>query len=368
MKRIWKHAVPLLLMLAILAVPLSACSGGSTGDATPPDSGDSAAANQPSATYNWNLGCVNADPSVVPDFNSWGHGVQKFVDLVAEYTDGQITITPQWSSVLGGNPAMFEQMEMGELELYYGQPMSGADIRFGAWNIPYLFDTYEQIEAAVNPDSGEIYALADQWMGDHNAKLLSMAVGGIRGFANAKHEVITPEDVLDLKVRAYEDTVVLEFWKGLGTASVLAIPDIYSSLQTGTVDGLEMHPTEIIKSKYYEVTDYYTDIDWQWVNSGVLVIGDQFWNQLTPELQEAVQRAATEAAEYQNQLQKEDTDRAYEVLEENGLQVTLLTPEQKQAWIDYGRSFDATFSDMVGEEVFNQIMDISAKMKAEYPA
>lgn len=35
MKRIWKHAVPLLLMLAILAVPLSACSGGSTGDATP---------------------------------------------------------------------------------------------------------------------------------------------------------------------------------------------------------------------------------------------------------------------------------------------------------------------------------------------
>jgi len=129
-----------------------------------------------------------------------------------------------------------------------------------------------------------------------------------------------------------------------------------------------MHPTEIIKSKYYEVTDYYTDIDWQWVNSGVLVIGDQFWNQLTPELQEAVQRAATEAAEYQNQLQKEDTDRAYEVLEENGLQVTLLTPEQKQAWIDYGRSFDATFSNMVGEEVFNQIMDISAKMKAEYPA
>ena len=104
------------------------------------------------------------------------------------------------------------------------------------------------------------------------------------------------------------------------------------------------------------------------MNSGVLVIGDQFWNQLTPELQEAVQRAATEAAEYQNQLQKEDTDRAYEVLEENGLQVTLLTPEQKQAWIDYGRSFDATFSDMVGEEVFNQIMDISAKMKAEYPA
>ena len=74
MKRIWKHAVPLLLMLAILAVPLSACSGGSTGDATPPDSGDSAAANQPSATYNWNLGCVNADCRWFPTLTAGAMG------------------------------------------------------------------------------------------------------------------------------------------------------------------------------------------------------------------------------------------------------------------------------------------------------
>lgn len=354
-------AISVVLSFTLLVALLAGCQSGEGSGAPAADSGGQ-------ATYNWNLGCINADPAVVPDFNSWGHGVQKFVDLVAEYTDGQVIITPQWSSVLGGNPAMFEQLEMGELELYYGQPMSGADIRFGAWNIPYLFDTYEQIEAAIDPETGKIYAQADTWMTDHNAKLLSMAVGGIRGFANAKHEVVTPEDVLDLKVRVYEDTVVLEFWEGLGTASILAVPDIYSSLQTGTVDGLEMHPTEIIKSKYYEVTDYYTDIDWQWVNSAVLLVGNDFWNQLTPELQDAVQRAATEAAEYQNQIQIEDTERAYQVLEENGLQITLLTPEQKQTWVDYGRSFDDTFREMVGADVFDEIMAISNELKEEYPA
>ena len=362
MKRKKRTVMVGLLSFALLAALLAGCQSAG-GDGTPAADGGGE-----QTVYRWNLGCINADPAVVPDFNSWGHGVQKFVDLVEEYTDGQVIITPQWSSVLGGNPALFEQLEMGELELYYGQPMSGADIRFGAWNIPYLFDTYEQIEAAIDPETGKIYSQADGWMADHNAKLLSMAVGGIRGFANAKHEVITPEDVLDLKVRVYEDTVVLEFWEGLGTASILAVPDIYSSLQTGTVDGLEMHPTEIIKSKYYEVTDYYTDIDWQWVNSAVLLIGNDFWNQLTPELQEAVQRAATEAAEYQNQIQMEDTEQAYQVLEENGLQITLLTPEEKQTWIDYGRSFDDTFRDMVGAEVFDEIMAISEEVKAAYPS
>lgn len=362
MKRKKRTVMVGLLSFVLLAALLAGCQSAG-GDGTPAADGGGE-----QTVYRWNLGCINADPAVVPDFNSWGHGVQKFVDLVEEYTDGQVIITPQWSSVLGGNPALFEQLEMGELELYYGQPMSGADIRFGAWNIPYLFDTYEQIEAAIDPETGKIYSQADGWMADHNAKLLSMAVGGIRGFANAKHEVITPEDVLDLKVRVYEDTVVLEFWEGLGTASILAVPDIYSSLQTGTVDGLEMHPTEIIKSKYYEVTDYYTDIDWQWVNSAVLLIGNDFWNQLTPELQEAVQRAATEAAEYQNQIQMEDTEQAYQVLEENGLQITLLTPEEKQTWIDYGRSFDDTFRDMVGAEVFDEIMAISEEVKAAYPS
>lgn len=360
MKKRTRIVIAMLLCLTV-AFATAACGGSDKPATAPADTGSPAAPAAPAATPKadavvWNVGCINTDPAVSPELNAWGSMLLHFQQAVSEYTDGAIEIQIHWGGVLGGNPQLLEQCQMGELEVYSGQPMSGADPRFACWNIPYTWDSLEQIEKALDHGNGEIYKMSEEWVSDLGMHLLSMGASTMRGYANAKHEVIAPSDIKGLKSRVYEDELVRTFWDGLGQTQVLPVSDIYSALQTGAVDGLEMHATHIIVGKYYEVVKYYTDIDWQWTNSAMIIISDKAWTSITPEQQEAVRKAAWESSDIQTKEHIQNTKDAYGAMEAAGIQVTHLTPEQKQAWIDYAESQTETYKKIIGAETYDKYM------------
>lgn len=352
----------------ILAAGMAACGGSEQ----PGDSAGSALASVADTDTAapagekvvWNVGCINTDPAVSPDLNAWGDMLLRFKEAVEEYTDGAIEIQIHWGGVLGGNPQLFEQCAMGELEVYSGQPMSGSDSRFACWNIPYTWDSLEQVEKAIDQGEGEIFKMAEGWVSDHGMNLMAMGASTMRGYANSKKEVILPADVKGLKSRVYEDELVRAFWDGLTQTQVLPVSDIYSALQTGAVDGLEMHATHILVGKYYEVVKYFVDIDWQWTSSALIIISDKAWNSITPEQQEAVRKASWEAVNIQSKEQMEFTEQAYAAMEEKGIKVTTLTPEQKQEWVDYAKSQEDAYKKIIGDEMYDEWMAAVERAKA----
>lgn len=359
-----RRTLLILVMSAILIFAMSACGAASDKPATEPpaangSSADAPAADVPAASgkvYEWNFGTITPDPAITTEFNSWGMGFKKFIERVETESNGQIKITAHWQAVLGGSPQMFEQCEMGELDLFSAQPMSGADPRFAAWNIPYTFTSYDQVIKAIDPDNGKIYKMTEEWIADHNMKLLGLGCGAFRGLANSKHEVIKPEDMKDLKVRVYEDELVRTFWEGLGTTAVLPINDVYASLQTGNVDAVEMHDNQMMAGNYYQVTSYFSDLNWQWLNSAFLTVNQQSWDELTPELQAIVADAAREFSQIQIEQQLIDSPKAFDAMEANGMTITRLTDEQRQVWEDYSDTLVDSYKRIIGEETYNEYM------------
>ena len=358
-----------MLLTGVMVLGLLAGCGGENGQQTAgtPQSGAPAQTPAPASdsgqTWQLNLGNISIDPASVQEYNSIGRAIQYFADKTGEYTDGRVAVTCHWSSVLGSNVSMFEEVMMNSLDFHVGQPMSSADARFACWNLPFVFENYDEIRAATRRDGGPVFALSAGWMEERGVKLLAMGVGSMRGFVSSK-PVYVPADARDLKIRTYEDALVNTFWGKIGTASIIPGSEIYSALQTKTVDAMEFHPVGVVSYKLYEVADYFTDLNWQWTCGAVLTCPMELWNSWPAEIQEAVQKAADEYAEMQYQWEVEDNKTVYGVIEDNGMTVLEPTDEQRQAWHDVADGLEDWFKEYVGADVYTAYMEAAEQAKA----
>jgi len=351
----------LALVLAVLMVfTLVACGQTSEAPATQPESGSAdAPAEAPKdsgETYQLSLGSMYNDPANITEFNGFGYGIQKFIDLVNERTDGRVEITSYWAGVLGGDVELFNQVQDGEIDIYYGSIMANVDPIFACKSIPYLFADYDQvIELYANPEA-PLFELCRDTGRKHGVEIIAIGTGTFRDIMNSKHPVVTPEDCADLTLLSYEDYIVNAFWSGICNATVLPYSECYTAFQTKTCDGGEFANTIMVQQKYHEVCDYVTDIHWQWVGHSIMFNSDT-WASLPADLQEIVRQAAWDAFAYEYEIEQADEAMAYATLEENGMEVYHLTDAERQTWIDYARSTYAFMAQEMGEETFASIME-----------
>jgi TRAP-type C4-dicarboxylate transport system substrate-binding protein len=365
MKKKSMRAIIAAILCVLLAFALAACGGGGSGSegggSEAPDTGADAEepAEEPAVpteTITWNLGTINTDPAVSDTYNAEGHALALLAEKVKEYTNGQIEIVVHYGGTLGANPQLLEQCSMGEIEMFVGMPMSTSDPRFNAFSIPFVWEDLAQVEKAIAGGDGEIFSLTSKLFEENGMHLTAEGAGAFRGYGNSKKEVLTPADVKGVKTRVYESELVRAFWDGLTQTQMMSAMDIYTGMETGAVDGFENANTVMMVLKYYEVIQYFTDLNWQWANSAVYVVSDKAWDALTPELQEAVTKAAWEAAALESKEQAADQAKADTELEEKGITVSIPTDEQRQAWIDYSDGLIENYKTIVGADFYEEYM------------
>lgn len=344
-----------LFLATSMALTLAACGGSDDKPAGGQESGTPV--ENTGETYTWKLGTIYNDPSAKPDFNSFGVATQAFCDLVKEKTNGQVIVEPYYSSVLGASAELWGSLRDNEIQVFYGQPMSTADARFGAWNVPYMFSDYDQVTELIASPDAPLFELADQWMTEDGVHLAAIGGGVFRGFFNIKHDVGSISDLRDLKARTYEDRVVQTFWGDICNATSMPFSEVYTGMQTGAVDGLEFAATSILSSKYYEIANpsYYSDIDWQWTSGCNLVISQEAWDELPDDLKEIVTECAWEAQDVFLEEEKKNGALALDELASHGTIIHELTDEERQTWIDYARSLDDNLKAEIGEEAWGQV-------------
>ena len=311
------------------------------------------------------MGALSQDPiNATKKLTSIQEEAKYIVERTAELSGGSLTIDGYWGATLGNNPSMQEQVMMGELDMHFGQPMSSNDKRYGTWNIPFIFDDYDQIVAAVNPVDGPVFELSSKWFEENGVHLLLISQAMMRAFISAKHEVVLPKDCADLKIRTYEDEVVNTFWGSLGTASIIPGSEIYSALQTKTVDAMEFQLTGIEEYNLHEVAHYVTDLNWQWTNGACWTISQSSWDALSPEQQAVLEQVAAEAFDLQASLEQEAIKTVKErLVNDLGMELREVTDEEHQAWVDHARSLDDTFAEMVGRDAYDEYMAAVAEAK-----
>ncbi len=326
--------------------------------------------------------------NVAPSF-PWGVGVNYFADIVEKRTDGRINIKPVGGSQLAGGDQtqVFSLVRNGSIDMAVESTINfSPQIKsMNIFSLPYFFEGYEELDAVQNGKAGQM--ILDQ-MDRLGVKAFGWGENGFRQITNNVRPIEEPSDLEGLKFRVVGSEIFIDTFKALG-ANPLTMNwgEATTGFQQGTVDGQE-NPTVgvLIPVKIWEFHDYMTA--WDYVADPlVIAINKQVFNSFTEEDQEIVAKAAREALEFEKMLARygmadgeakkyidemiesgDDLGYAQDFLsnlsgedgsfsphgylEQQGMEVIDLSPEQKQKFREKTQSVYDKWIERIGQDIY----------------
>lgn len=230
-------------------------------------------------------------------------GVEKFAELVAKNSDGQLEVKIYPSSQLGDAPSQMDGVKMGTQEMFVdGVPwFEQWDKDFGIFGTLDAFrDQDHLVKVMASPVGQELLEKVRKEQG-----VRTVAVNWYRPPRDvfSKKAVKTGADLKGLKIRVPENKVWVESWKAVGTTPTpVAWGETFTALQQGVVDAMEGPITMVYTMKFHEVAKFAT-LTHSTRTVSTPVINEKFFQSLSPALQKVVTDAAAQAGETNNELQ-----------------------------------------------------------------
>ncbi len=269
------------------------------------------------------------------------HGVffDRFVAELAAKTGGEVGAVFYGDSQLGPEDKYTTQINFGTLDMMLtGSDWAPIVPELGVMTLGFLFKSMEQQGAAMDGPAGRL--LDDIFKHKTKAEILGWGFNfGGRNVLSRK-VVATPADLRGLKLRVLPSPTYVQTFRLLGAAPVpMSFGEIYTSLQTGVVDGLEHDPPTILQFKFFEVaknlalTEHIFDPVTPIVSTVAL-------GRLPAAQQQAVRDAASVAIREQRGRATSAAAEALETLKQNGVQVhavdrAALTEAVKPLWTSF---------------------------------
>ena len=113
----------------------------------------------------------------------------------------------------------------------------------------------------------------------------------------------------------------------------LGYDQVFSSLQTGVIDGAENNPPSFVFDNHYQVAKYYT-IDEHLIVPEVLVMSKKIWDTLSQDEQAQVMKFAREAQLEERKLWAEYEQKAMDKAKAAGIQVIQVSDAEKKKFQD----------------------------------
>jgi TRAP-type transport system periplasmic protein len=249
-----------------------------------------------------------------------GLGAQKFADLVAQRSDKKMKVQVYPNATLGGEIAIISAMQGGTVEMaaMATSQLVGVIKDFAALDLPFLFNTEKEVDRVVDGPVGK--AFLDK-MPEKGLVGLSWFEHGFRNLTNSKRPVTKLEDIQGLKIRVEQNAVAIDTWNALGTNAVpMPFPELYGALESKAVEGQENPFSTVDSSKFYEVQKYLSVTKHKYTPL-VVTLSKKFWDQLSADEKKILQDAATEAAVYQRNANRDLNEQYLQALKKAGMQI-----------------------------------------------
>lgn len=249
-----------------------------------------------------------------------GIGAKKFGELVAEKSGGKIKVRDFPSSQLGNEMQQQSALIGGTQEMAApGSPqLVGMVKEFGILDFPYIVGNLQQADALLDGPFGQ--ALMDR-LPEHGIIGLGYWENGFRHVTNSKRPIRKLEDLEGLKIRVQLNPVFIETFEAFKMNPVpLSFSELYTAMETRTVDAQENPLSLILTNKFYEVQKYAGLTSHVYGNNMVLM-SKKFWDTLSPTEQRIIREAADESKAYERKISREILAKAIEDLRANGMQV-----------------------------------------------
>ncbi|ETA49631.1 C4-dicarboxylate ABC transporter (plasmid) [Ponticoccus alexandrii] len=236
-----------------------------------------------------------------------------------------ITYQPHYNGSLIAQGSELEAIASGDLEMSIASAQELAQFfpEFSIFATGYVHqDAAHQVAVFNDPLMDPFKQKVEDELG---VKLLTVMYLG-RRHVNLRQcrdevDVQTPEDLSGINLRMPGT----DAWQFLGKAlganpTPMSFTEVYTALQTGSVDGQDNPLPTVVDSKFYEVTCQIA-LTSHLVDLNYVAFSKEVWDGLSADQQAAVQEAADAAAESGRQKQLAKEEELVSFLRENGLEI-----------------------------------------------
>ncbi|RPJ06028.1 MAG: TRAP transporter substrate-binding protein [Spirochaetaceae bacterium] len=257
---------------------------------------------------------------------------KEFARLVNQASGGKIAVEVFANKKLGEEKTAVEQVQLGAVAFTRVSLSltSGFVPELDALQLPYLYRDADHMWKVLNGPIGQ--GLLKKL---ETANLIGLCYydGGTRSFYTRK-KVTTVADLRGMKIRVQQAPLMVGMVEALGAiATPLPYGDVYSALQTGTVDGAENNWPSYFSTNHFEHAKFYI-VDEHTKVPELLMMSKKLFDALKPEEQALIKKAAADTVAIQIKLWNAEEKRSEEAVKAKGVTVTTISAEEKQKFMD----------------------------------
>ena len=267
-----------------------------------------------------------------------------FKQLVETATGGEVTVRIFSSNTLGQEREIVQQMQEGLVDfMVSGSAIWGSVApRLQVLDFPFLWRDWDHVHRIVDGPVGR--EIGDYLAGA--AAVRPFAWGdsfGFRQVVTRSREILTPADLAGLKIRTIQSAIYVKAVELMGASPTpMAFGEVYTSLQTGVIDGFEHDASTTLQQRFYEVahvmtrTRHIAGILGLWASTVTLGL-------LPPDLRAVLETAAQGASAEQRRTGPREEASAATELVRQGMKIrdfdnTAFHPKAEALWDTEGRA------------------------------
>ena len=239
-------------------------------------------------------------------------------------------------------------------------------------DLPYLMSDDRVAEHVLSGDfTRTMRNMALEDSGDTIRIMTIGNTGGWRNFANTQRRVTQPSDLEGLKIRTVVADLPQELVKVLGASPTpISWPELFTSIQTGVVDGSKNGITDIMGMKFPDAGLKYLTLDGHAYMGAIWVMNNAKFMDMPEDLRRVVVDGFSALQQATFASPKRKSIQAYEDFVASGGDLYVPTPEEKAAFRDAAAPVFDWFQANVdgGPEIFEALMKAVAEAEADLAA
>lgn len=258
--------------------------------------------------------------TIAPDGSTWVNVLREYDAQIRKESNGRLGFKIYAGGVAGDEIDVLKKIRIGQ---YQAGGFTGVGIGEIAPNLrildsPFLFKSYDEVDYIYEKFSDEF----EKEIEKGGFVLLGWTeVGFVYTFT--KTPIYGIDDLKKLKMWAWQgDPIAEAAYKAIGITPVpLSVTEVFTSLQTGLIDGVYGPPLAILATQWFTRVKYMHNVPLANA-SGALLISKKYFDSLPKDLQEILLRNGRKYMRKLAKLTFEENKKAIETLKKNGIIIT----------------------------------------------
>jgi tripartite ATP-independent transporter DctP family solute receptor len=249
-----------------------------------------------------------------------GRAAKFMAQQIEKNSGGKMKMRAIGAAALGPDTQMQQALIGGAQEMMVGSTATlvGITKEMALWDTPFLFNNAKEADAILDGPVGQ--KVMDK-LQEKGLVGLVYWENGFRNLTNSKHPVAKAEDLGGIKLRVMQNNVYLDSFKLLGANAIpLPFSELFSALETKTVDGQENPFNTILSSKFYEVQKYLSVTNHVY-SPWIILASKKWWDGLSKDEQKVLLDAAVAARDFERKDTREEGAKALADLKAKGMQI-----------------------------------------------